>query len=50
MDMYAPVAGYGFCEFRDNETAQSAIRNLNNTEINGRQVCRSISALWQHSA
>eukprot|EP00300_Choanocystis_sp_HF-7_P008193 c15774_g2_i3.p1 GENE.c15774_g2_i3~~c15774_g2_i3.p1 ORF type:complete len:292 (-),score=44.36 c15774_g2_i3:22-897(-) len=30
--------GYGFCEFRDRETAQSAIRNMNNTEFNGRAL------------
>ena len=30
--------GYGFCEFRDAETAASAIRNLNNHPINGRQL------------
>ena len=30
--------GYGFCEFRDSETAQSAIRNLNNMDLNGRQL------------
>ncbi|EKX50840.1 hypothetical protein GUITHDRAFT_85230, partial [Guillardia theta CCMP2712] len=28
--------GFGFCEFRDAQTAESAIRNLNNTEFNGR--------------
>jgi len=30
--------GYGFCEFRDQETALSAIRNLNNRECNGRTL------------
>jgi len=30
--------GYGFCEFVDAETAHSAIRNLNNYEINGRSL------------
>ena len=28
--------GYGFCEYRDAETANSAMRNLNNREMNGR--------------
>ena len=30
--------GYGFCEYRDEETAQSARRNLQGYEINGRQL------------
>jgi len=30
--------GYGFCEFRDQETALSAIRNLNNRDFNGRTL------------
>lgn len=30
--------GYGFCEYKDTETAQSAMRNLNGTEIHGRQL------------
>eukprot|EP00127_Corallochytrium_limacisporum_P003329 Clim_evm18s148 gene=Clim_evmTU18s148 len=30
--------GYGFCEFRDRETAQSAIRNLNNYNFYGRAL------------
>lgn len=30
--------GYGFCEYRDQETAQSAIRNLNNIELGGRAL------------
>jgi cleavage stimulation factor subunit 2 len=30
--------GYGFCEFRDPETAQSAIRNLNNYDFHGRPL------------
>ncbi|KAG0586900.1 hypothetical protein KC19_2G125800 [Ceratodon purpureus] len=30
--------GYGFCEFRDEETALSARRNLQGYEINGRQL------------
>jgi cleavage stimulation factor subunit 2 len=29
--------GYGFCEFRDEETALSALRNLQGYEVNGRQ-------------
>lgn len=30
--------GYGFCEYRDQETAMSAMRNLNGTELNGRTL------------
>jgi len=30
--------GYGFCEYPDQETASSAVRNLNNYEVNGRQI------------
>lgn len=30
--------GFGFCEYRDAETAQSAIRNLNGVEANGRPL------------
>jgi cleavage stimulation factor subunit 2 len=30
--------GYGFCEYRDAETAMSAIRNLNNFDMNGRSL------------
>jgi len=30
--------GYGFCEYRDVETARSAKRNLNGREMNGRQL------------
>ncbi|OLL22370.1 Cleavage stimulation factor subunit 2 [Neolecta irregularis DAH-3] len=30
--------GYGFCEYHDPETAASAVRNLNNYDINGRQL------------
>lgn len=30
--------GYGFCEYRDQETAQSAMRNLNQYELNGRSL------------
>jgi cleavage stimulation factor subunit 2 len=30
--------GYGFCEFKDAETAMSAMRNLNGIEMNGRPL------------
>eukprot|EP01125_Pyxidicula_operculata_P022435 TRINITY_DN916_c0_g1_i1.p1 TRINITY_DN916_c0_g1~~TRINITY_DN916_c0_g1_i1.p1 ORF type:complete len:353 (-),score=42.62 TRINITY_DN916_c0_g1_i1:97-1155(-) len=30
--------GYGFCEYRDSATAQSAMRNLNGYEMNGRPL------------
>lgn len=30
--------GYGFCEFRDAETASSAMRNLNGRDMNGRAL------------
>ncbi|ORX56436.1 hypothetical protein DM01DRAFT_1334918 [Hesseltinella vesiculosa] len=30
--------GYGFCEYYDAETAASAVRNLNNYELSGRQL------------
>ncbi|PVD28624.1 hypothetical protein C0Q70_11217 [Pomacea canaliculata] len=30
--------GYGFCEYQDQETAQSAMRNLNNHDFNGRPL------------
>ena len=30
--------GFGFCTFPDVETAESAVRNLNNYQINGRQI------------
>lgn len=30
--------GYGFCEYRDEETAASARRNLQGYEVNGRQL------------
>jgi cleavage stimulation factor subunit 2 len=30
--------GYGFCTFNDYETAASAVRNLNNYDIGGRQL------------
>ncbi|KIY66935.1 hypothetical protein CYLTODRAFT_422949 [Cylindrobasidium torrendii FP15055 ss-10] len=30
--------GYGFCEYADHETALSAVRNLNNTDVGGRSL------------
>ena len=30
--------GYGFCEYKDLETAQSAMRNLNGVELHGRNL------------
>ncbi|KAJ7163184.1 hypothetical protein C8R46DRAFT_903141, partial [Mycena filopes] len=30
--------GYGFCEFDDHQAAASAVRNLNNTNVNGRPL------------
>ena len=30
--------GFGFCEYKDEETAQSARRNLQGHDINGRQL------------
>ncbi|RWS04018.1 cleavage stimulation factor subunit 2-like isoform X2 [Dinothrombium tinctorium] len=30
--------GYGFCEYKDQETAMSAMRNLNGYELNGRTL------------
>ena len=30
--------GYGFCSYQDHETAASAVRNLNNYDIGGRQL------------
>jgi len=30
--------GYGFCEFKDSETAMSAMRNLHGFELNGRAL------------
>ncbi len=30
--------GYGFCEYKDQETALSAMRNLNGHELNGRAL------------
>jgi len=41
--------GYGFCEYKDTETAQSAMRNLNGTELHGRQL-RVDSAASQKGA
>ena len=31
--------GYGFCEYKDEETVLSACRDLHGYEINGRQLC-----------
>lgn len=36
--MLGKPKGYGFCEYRDAETALSAMRNLNNYDFNGRQL------------
>jgi len=41
--------GYGFCEYKDQETAHSAMRNLNGTELHGRQL-RVDSAASQKGA
>ena len=41
--------GYGFCEFMDQETAMSAMRNLNGHEISGRAL-RVDSASKERSA
>ena len=30
--------GYGFCEYKDEASAMSAVRNLNGYEVNGRQL------------
>ena len=30
--------GYGFCEYKDKETAVSAMRNLNGHELSGRSL------------
>ena len=30
--------GYGFCEFHDVASAESAVRNLNNAGVNGRSI------------
>ena len=32
------VSSYGFCEYKDTETALSAMRNLNGFEIGGRTL------------
>ena len=45
--------GYGFCEYQDVDTAQSAIRNLNGHEISGRVLrvdSASISSERQREA
>ena len=31
-------SGYGFCEYQDQETALSAMRNLNQRELHGRNL------------
>lgn len=36
--------GYGFCEYNDVETAQSAMRNLNNHDFNGRPLRVGVAA------
>ncbi|ELT95429.1 hypothetical protein CAPTEDRAFT_160825 [Capitella teleta] len=36
--------GYGFCEYQDVETAQSAMRNLNNYDYNGRPLRVGVAA------
>ena len=36
--------GYGFCEYNDTETAQSALRNLNNHDFNGRPLRVGVAA------
>jgi len=36
--------GYGFCEYQDLETAQSAMRNLNNHDFNGRPLRVGVAA------
>lgn len=35
--------GYGFCEYKDQETAMSAMRNLNGFELNGRTLRGGLS-------
>ena len=35
--------GFGFCEYRDAEAAQSAIRNLHGVDLNGRPLRVSIA-------
>ena len=36
--------GFGFCEYEDKETAMSAMRNLNGTELNGRALRVDLTA------
>ena len=36
--------GYGFCEYQDVETAQSAMRNLNNCDFHGRPLRVGVAA------
>ncbi|ESO01540.1 hypothetical protein HELRODRAFT_112541 [Helobdella robusta] len=36
--------GYGFCEYQDTETAQSAMRNLNNYDFHGRPLRVGVAA------
>ncbi|KAK3782669.1 hypothetical protein RRG08_037673 [Elysia crispata] len=36
--------GYGFCEYQDTDTAQSAMRNLNNYDFNGRPLRVGVAA------
>lgn len=36
--------GYGFCEYQDIETAQSAMRNLNNHDFAGRPLRVGVAA------
>ncbi|KAI8388400.1 uncharacterized protein BYT42DRAFT_492362 [Radiomyces spectabilis] len=40
--------GYGFCEFYDAETAASAVRNLNDYEVGGRQLRVDYAAMDDH--
>ncbi|KAI9243826.1 hypothetical protein BDA99DRAFT_529808 [Phascolomyces articulosus] len=40
--------GYGFCEFYDAETAASAVRNLNDYDIGGRQIRVDYAAMDPH--
>ncbi|MFH4973814.1 hypothetical protein AB6A40_000523 [Gnathostoma spinigerum] len=42
--------GYGFCEYSDPQTAESAIRNLNGYELNGRQLRVDSAAGGERSA
>jgi RNA recognition motif-containing protein len=37
-EMTGKSKGYGFCEYRDPETAASALRNLKSIDYNGRQL------------